>query len=36
VLANSYGSQVVPSRRAARITHRLELDPETQHPSSSD
>jgi membrane protein len=36
VLANRYGSQVVPSRRAARITHRLELDPETQHPSSSD
>ena len=30
VLANRYGSQVVPSRRAARITHRLDFDHEIQ------
>jgi membrane protein len=31
VLANRYGSQVVPSRRAARITHQLDIDRDT-HP----
>ena len=30
VLANRYGSQVIPSRRAIRFTHRLEIDHETQ------
>ena len=32
VLANRYGSQVVPSRRAARITHRLDFDHDVQPP----
>lgn len=30
VLANRYGSQVVPSRRAARVMHRLDIDRDTQ------
>lgn len=30
VLANRYGSQVVPSKRAARILHRLDIDRDTR------
>ena len=30
VLANRYGSQVVPSRRAARVMHRLDIDRDTK------
>jgi uncharacterized BrkB/YihY/UPF0761 family membrane protein len=39
VLANRYGSQVVPSDRATRFTHRLEIDRDTRpriHNESSD
>ena len=35
VLANRYGSQVVPSSRAIRFTHRLEIDHENQPPISN-
>ncbi len=36
VLANRYGSQVVPSWRATRITHLLDLDHEIHHRSTPD
>ena len=36
VLANRYGSQVVPSQKAARVTHRLDFDHEIHHRSTPD